>query len=320
MDQGLFVRRLLSVVEPLAVLAIAFTMTLAALAACYVITIVADVPLIPLKQETEFPLVWAGQGEPPPETLNDLRLRVEDRELADDVTVIDDEGAFRLVLIGALPDGFASEVAELLDATGFRRTAFETRRLIPREEIVREAGPLLLSIQGIVFLAVGLALLWFRVDRTNWPRAPWRPGNPVVWGLIGGFGAFLISLIVGFALNLLGFPVQEQDWVLELLQDRAALLGLIPWMVLLLPLSEEVFFRGYVFRFVSQRIGLRTGAVISALMFALVHFNPSGFPIYVGIGLVLAWVYVRSSSLVAPIIGHVIHNSIVLAIGVFTPR
>jgi len=127
-------------------------------------------------------------------------------------------------------------------------------------------------------------------------------------------------VLVGFALNLLGFPVQEQEWVLELLRDRATLLGLIPWIVVLLPLSEEVFFRGYVFRFVSQRIGLRTGAVVSALMFALVHFNLSGFLIYVGIGLVLAWVYVRSSSLVAPIIGHVIHNSIVLAVGVFAPQ
>jgi len=320
MDRELFVKRLLSVVEPLASLAIAFAMTLVAMAACYAVTIVTDIALIPLKQEAEFPLEWAGEGEPPPETLDDLRLRVEDRDLAEVVQVIDDDGTYRLVLVGALPDGFASEVAELLDATGFNRTEFDTRRVIPREQIVREAGPLLLSIQGIVFLAVGVVLLWFRVDRADWPQEPWRRGNPVVWGLIGGFGAFLISLIVGFALNLLGFPVQEQEWVLELLQDRAALLGLIPWMVLLLPLSEEVFFRGYVFRFVSQRIGLRTGAVVSALMFALVHFNPSGFPIYVGIGLVLAWVYVRSSSLVAPIIGHVIHNSIVLAIGVFTPR
>ena len=133
-------------------------MTLVAMAACYAITIVTDIPLIPLHQEAEFPLEWSGDGEPPPETLDDLRLRVEDRELAQDVRVIDDDGTYRLVLVGALPDGFANEVAELLDAAGFNRTAFETRRVFLREEIVREAGPLLLSIQGVVFLDLVNAL------------------------------------------------------------------------------------------------------------------------------------------------------------------
>jgi membrane protease YdiL (CAAX protease family) len=319
MDRELFIKRLTAVVEPLGVLAITFAVTLVAVGLCYALSI-AGIPLIPLQQEADFPLEWIGEGEPPPETLDELRDAVADRQLAGEVQVIDDEGEYTLVLAGILVDGFATEVAEVVAASGFNPGDFDTRRVIAPQQMLTEAGPLLLSIQGLAFLVAGMVLPWFRVDRATWPQEPWRRGNPVVWGLIGGFVAFLISVLVGFVLSLLGFPVEEQEWVLDLLRDRATLLGLVPWIVVLLPLSEEVFFRGYVFRFVSQRIGLRTGAVVSALMFALVHFNPSGFFIYVGIGLVLAWVYVRSSSLVAPIIGHVIHNSIVLVIGVFAPQ
>ena len=49
-------------------------------------------------------------------------------------------------------------------------------------------------------------------------------------------------------------------------------------------------------------------------MFATVHFNPSGFPIYLAIGALIAWSYERSGRFVAPIVGHVTLNAIVLAV------
>ena len=50
-------------------------------------------------------------------------------------------------------------------------------------------------------------------------------------------------------------------------------------------------------------IGLLAGFALSSVTFAFVHFNFSGFFIYVGIGLVLAQVYRATSSIVAPITG-----------------
>ena len=56
---------------------------------------------------------------------------------------------------------------------------------------------------------------------------------------------------------------------------------------------------------------LRT--LFSTGLFAVVHFNPSGFAIYLVIGLILGLVYVHSRSLVAPVAAHVVHNGAVLA-------
>jgi membrane protease YdiL (CAAX protease family) len=82
--------------------------------------------------------------------------------------------------------------------------------------------------------------------------------------------------------------------------------------VLIAPISEEVFFRLYVFRFIAAQAGYPAGLVVSSLMFALIHFNVSGLLIYLGIGCVLAWVYHRTGRIVAPIVGHATLNGIVL--------
>ena len=40
------------------------------------------------------------------------------------------------------------------------------------------------------------------------------------------------------------------------LADPEALLKLAPWIVVTMPIAEEVFFRGYLYRFVAQRAGM----------------------------------------------------------------
>ena len=47
-------------------------------------------------------------------------------------------------------------------------------------------------------------------------------------------------------------------------------------------------------------------------MFAMVHVNPSGMLSYLVIGCVLGWVYQRTGRLIAPIVGHMTLNAIVL--------
>jgi membrane protease YdiL (CAAX protease family) len=123
---------------------------------------------------------------------------------------------------------------------------------------------------------------------------------------------------VGALLKLVGLPVGEQAWLLELFSQPRKLMWLWPWIVLVAPISEEVFFRGYVFRHIARHAGLPTGLALSSVLFALIHFNASGLVIYLGIGCVLAWVYQRTGRLVAPIVGHATLNAIVLAASILT--
>jgi membrane protease YdiL (CAAX protease family) len=96
-------------------------------------------------------------------------------------------------------------------------------------------------------------------------------------------------------------------------------LRLAPWIVLIVPVSEELFFRLYVFRFIARHVGFPAGLITSSLLFALIHFKSSGLLIYLGIGCILAWVYQRTGRIVAPIVGHMTLNAIVLIASQIAP-
>ena len=66
-------------------------------------------------------------------------------------------------------------------------------------------------------------------------------------------------------------------------------------------------------RFLNERAGIVTGVVVSTALFALVHFNPTGIVVYLGIGAVLAYAYLRTGSLVTPVVAHAVHNALTLA-------
>lgn len=81
-------------------------------------------------------------------------------------------------------------------------------------------------------------------------------------------------------------------------------------VVVLAPLSEELFFRGLVYRGIADRFGSGVGMVTSGVAFALVHFNVSVVVPFTLIGIVFAWVYRASGSLWTTIAAHAIFNGV----------
>ena len=87
-------------------------------------------------------------------------------------------------------------------------------------------------------------------------------------------------------------------------------------IAVLAPISEELFFRGFVFSGLRSRMSLWPAAVISGLVFGLVH-APTGITTVVPLavlGAVLAWLYDRTGSLWPPVIAHAFNNALALAI------
>jgi membrane protease YdiL (CAAX protease family) len=134
----------------------------------------------------------------------------------------------------------------------------------------------------------------------------------VAAGVAAGGVIVVMNGALGALLWLLGLPAEEQAWLVELYSDPAALVRIAPWVVVIAPISEEIFFRFYIFRFIARGAGFPAGVIASSLMFTVIHFNPSGFLIYLGIGCVLAWVYHRTGRLIAPIVAHATLNGIAL--------
>ena len=78
---------------------------------------------------------------------------------------------------------------------------------------------------------------------------------------------------------------------------------------LLVPVLEELFFRGYLLHAL-KRFGNMRAAAVSALCFALVHLGstPCAWAMYAALGLLLAALTLRTGSLQAPILVHAVYN------------
>lgn len=89
----------------------------------------------------------------------------------------------------------------------------------------------------------------------------------------------------------------------------------VGWVVAVIaaPVSEELFFRGFVFGGL-LRWGYWPAAAVSALGFSLAHFDPGSVIPFFCIGLVMAWLYWRRGSLWDSITFHFLFNFISFAL------
>ncbi len=86
------------------------------------------------------------------------------------------------------------------------------------------------------------------------------------------------------------------------------------FVALLGPVMEEVLFRGFAFAGLKRRFGVWGGACVSSAAFAALHMNWAVFvPVFV-LGMILAFLYEHSGSLVPPITLHVLHNVVMVAL------
>jgi membrane protease YdiL (CAAX protease family) len=81
-------------------------------------------------------------------------------------------------------------------------------------------------------------------------------------------------------------------------------------MVIVAPVTEELVFRGLILRGFLQKFSLVKAAVLSAMLFGAVHLNPWQFVSGSGLGLVAAWWYARTRSLLPCLLGHALVNAL----------
>jgi membrane protease YdiL (CAAX protease family) len=74
------------------------------------------------------------------------------------------------------------------------------------------------------------------------------------------------------------------------------------------PVLEELFFRGFIYPALKQRMGIAKAMVVTAAVFAAFHMSLAAFlPIFF-LGLFLTYLYESTGSLVPSISAHVLHN------------
>lgn len=120
----------------------------------------------------------------------------------------------------------------------------------------------------------------------------------------------LVALAWGGLLQLLGLPREPQDLIgiFARTESRWVFVGLLLVACVMAPLTEELIFRGILYRFLRQRFGRAPGLLASAVFFGTLHANWASFAPLCVLGVIFALAYEKTGDLRVPIVAHGLFN------------
>jgi len=174
--------------------------------------------------------------------------------------------------------------------------------------------------QGVAFVATAV----FFASRVAKPRA-WHFGlrgtrfwPALGWAAAGMVAFYFVTAIYGALVQ----PDAEQETV-EALGGDSGTIGLIVaglMVVVVAPVIEEVFFRGFFYRALRSRLSIWIAAGLDGLLFGIIHYSGDGvdglliLPPLALLGVAFCLVYERTGSLL-PVIGmHAFNNALAYAV------
>ena len=136
---------------------------------------------------------------------------------------------------------------------------------------------------------------------------------------------YLIYLAASFAIiNILSYTgyelpgFQDQDSYLPFFgYDALGLTTAFLIIAILAPFLEELFFRGFIYRIFTKTWPLWLGSILSALLFALIHFQlQTIIPLFI-LGLILNFAYQKTGSVWTSVAFHSFNNSIAFGLDLY---
>ena len=137
----------------------------------------------------------------------------------------------------------------------------------------------------------------------------------LLWlALLGVLAVSPLTLVRGLLAALMG---QEMAAGGAQISGSAQFAAMIVKSVLIAPVCEELFFRGYLLPAL-ERSGKLRAALIVSLCFGLVHTaGAAQLASYVLLSLLLCWMALHTQSLLAPIVVHAAYNLTLIVLGSF---
>lgn len=138
-----------------------------------------------------------------------------------------------------------------------------------------------------------------------WSDMPWA-----LAGLVAYF--ILTTLVAAFAMYALPFVdySQTQDTGFSHLANQAEFIVAFISLVVIAPVAEEVLFRGYLLGKLRRQLPDWLAAVITSVLFGIVHFQWNVSLDVFALSLVLCTLRINSGSLWSPIMLHMLKNGI----------
>ncbi len=175
-------------------------------------------------------------------------------------------------------------------------------------------------VLGAEILAALGAFAWIKGFAGRPARLGWRlddPGRQLLLGAIAGGAVILPAQALALFVQRVFHPAPELPPLVPIFTsatDLPARLFLILGACAIIPAVEETLFRGVLYGALRRYAPAGAAALASALIFAGGHLTLVGFLPLALLGLVLAWLYERTGSLLVPAVAHGVFNAFSVAI------
>lgn len=172
-----------------------------------------------------------------------------------------------------------------------------------------------LALQGIVMLlCIYLFGMWRQ--QIGWQQLGFIP---ISWEWIRRALGLTLLIRVGvtllaLVLTPLGIVSQQASAFAPEGFSWPGAIGMLVVGGIVVPLAEETFFRGMLYRWLRSRWSMRMAALISSLLFAVIHLELATIIPAFFIGVVCAVSFERSRSLWTPILIHSANNLIAIGL------
>lgn len=199
------------------------------------------------------------------------------------------------------------------------------------------ASLLILSFVGLaakqyIFLIGGTA-----AAIAGYTLAGWSPAQTLRLGAISPLKVTVLPILSYLALlpllvssnilsiwlhALVGLDFEHQSILLDFsrLTDTREIAQFVVLAVVAAPLSEEIFFRAYLYPLAKSKCGARAAALAVSALFAAVHFHsPVFLPLFV-LGMALILIYEATGSLWPSIALHATVNAVTLTVAKVYPE
>ncbi len=207
------------------------------------------------------------------------------------------------------------EAAEALILWVFFSTALA--RVVSALSWGEEGFALALLTPSVAAAIIAIGWIWLVTGRAS--AFGWRlssPGGNAVLGVAAaGLSVIPVLLLYSFLLEVKGGSPAENPLVrlLAVPDTLLARVAIVLGVGLAGPAVGEMLFRGVVFAGLRSRWSFWAAAAGSAALFALAHLSLAGFASLFLLGLLFAYLFERSRSLVAPWAAHAAFNIFNLA-------
>lgn len=171
-----------------------------------------------------------------------------------------------------------------------------------------------------IVLMVGLYFIALRPQKLSWGEVGIKKFPAKYWWKI------LIWLLITVVLSIAGLVLTSalgnsiDNSKTESLQQNinwfTILIGIISAGIIS-PIYEEIFYRGFIYRWIRVRLGVKWGILLSSLIFTIAHFPTlNAMPVNFITGVMFAWAYEKTGSVIPAMIIHGVFNTIAVLLTV----